>query len=446
MHLEMFTPKWAEPLLYPSRYKAAYGGRGSGKSHFFAELAVERALLDPDFSLVGIREVQKSIAWSVKRLIEIKIKHYKLDKYFIIQHDKIKNARGDGVFVFVGMNDHNSDSIKSFADFKCAWVEEASSLSEKSLELLRPTIRASNSELWFSWNPNLPSDAVDKLFRTARRPADSIVVSCNYNDNPFLPDAMHTEIEECKKFDLGRFNHIWMGGYDIEQKGNILLSYSALQKAQTATSVLNYEQNGFCYAGLDVNDGGNDPAAYAVRQSSYLHVAEEIKEETGFDIAATALRKTEKYNIVRCYYDAIGVGASITSEFKRLNKRLTFIPEPFRANAKVKCPKVLYDKKTSNECFFFKLKDQAWWNLRLRLDNTMRALNGDNVDLDRCLFLPENADDKLLMELAQIEYSSDTNDRLRIDKKPTGTESPNLADAVMMSFTRDLIYGLRVNK
>ncbi|MDE2604055.1 MAG: tail fiber protein, partial [Bradyrhizobium sp.] len=44
--------------------------------------------------------------------------------------------------------------------FRIAWVDEAQTLSARSLSLLRPTIRAEASELWASWNPyNVPLGA-----------------------------------------------------------------------------------------------------------------------------------------------------------------------------------------------------------------------------------------------------------------------------------------------
>ena len=94
------TPRWALPLLQPARYKGAHGGRGGGKSHFFAEAIVEAHLLDPNSKTVCIREIQKSLRHSVKALIEAKIEKLGVLSHFDIQRDLILNRHGGGLIIF----------------------------------------------------------------------------------------------------------------------------------------------------------------------------------------------------------------------------------------------------------------------------------------------------------------------------------------------------------
>ena len=109
------TPAWAEPLLQPARYKGAYGGRGSGKSHQFADMMVEAHLLDSNSRSVCVREVQKSLSQSVKRLLELKIEAMNAGAYFTVQEAVIKShspgGAGDGLVIFQGMQHHTADSI-----------------------------------------------------------------------------------------------------------------------------------------------------------------------------------------------------------------------------------------------------------------------------------------------------------------------------------------------
>jgi phage terminase large subunit len=149
--LRIPTAKIFEPLLQRARYKGAYGGRGSGKSHFFGELLVETCQAERGTSAVCIREAQRTLAQSSKRLIERKIAVLGLGHRFRIYSDKIATP-GDGIIIFRGMQHHTADSIKSLEGFRIAWVDEAQNLSARSLSLLRPTIRAEGSELWASWN------------------------------------------------------------------------------------------------------------------------------------------------------------------------------------------------------------------------------------------------------------------------------------------------------
>jgi phage terminase large subunit len=211
--LRIQTPAWAEPLLTPARYKGAHGGRGSGKSHFFAELLVEEHVSNQSQRSVCIREVQKSIKMSAKLLIENKIEQLGVGEYFEVQDSIIKSRKGGGMMIFQGMQNHTADSIKSLEGFDRAWVEEAQSVSHRSLELIRPTIRKPNSELWFSWNPYLNTDPIDVLLRGENPPPDSTIVQVNYMDNPWLPDVLRAEMEYDRGRDLDKYEHVWLGGY-----------------------------------------------------------------------------------------------------------------------------------------------------------------------------------------------------------------------------------------
>ena len=159
---------------------------GSGKSHFFAELLIERCLLNPGTRWVCIREVQKSLDQSVKLLLEDKIKKMGVQAQFRVLHTHIETP-GGGIITFQGMQNHTAESVKSLEGYDGAWVEEAQSLSQRSLDLLRPTIRKEGSEIWFSWNPRNATDPVDVLLRGKHTPPDAIVRRVNYVDNPWFP-------------------------------------------------------------------------------------------------------------------------------------------------------------------------------------------------------------------------------------------------------------------
>jgi len=199
--------------MEPSRYKGAWGGRGSGKSHLFAELMIEAHILDQKRRSVCVREVQKSLAQSVKRLLETKIESMNAGAYFEVQEAVIKSKKGDGAIIFQGMQNHTADSIKSLEGYDCAWVEEAQSLSQRSLDLLRPTIRKPNSELWFTWNPASAGDPVDHLLRGDNIPPKSIIIPVNYDDNPWFPEVLRAEMEYDRARDPDKYAHVWLGKY-----------------------------------------------------------------------------------------------------------------------------------------------------------------------------------------------------------------------------------------
>lgn len=206
-----FAPVF-RPLIEPSRYKAAYGGRGSGKSHFFADLAVANNI-KPGSRGVCIREVQKDLKDSAKLLIEDKIYQRGLAKHgFEPQRDLILTP-GGGQIIFRGMNNYTADSIKSLEGFDWAWIEEAHTFTAKSLELLRPTIRKPGSEIWASWNPRFDTDPIDALFRADELPTGSSVVQANWSDNPWFPEVLEQERLDCLRLNPDQYGHIWEGEY-----------------------------------------------------------------------------------------------------------------------------------------------------------------------------------------------------------------------------------------
>jgi phage terminase large subunit len=208
------VPRVYAPLLESFRYKGAHGGRGSGKSHFFAESIIEDSLYHRGLRTLCIREVLKSLAGSSKRLLEDKIQSLGVGGDFVI-FDKAIETPGGGLIEFEGMQNHNAETIKSKEGVNRVWIEEAQTLSERSLSLLRPTIRATGSEIWASWNRTRKNDAVDKFLTGPGTENDKEikVVTANWRDNPWFPD----ELEKERKRDLQRFperyEHIWEGDY-----------------------------------------------------------------------------------------------------------------------------------------------------------------------------------------------------------------------------------------
>lgn len=223
MNIEIQTPRWAVPLLGDCRYKGAKGGRGSGKSHERAESLIERAVLNPDLRVVCIREIQKSLQFSAKALLESKISQFGLWHLFEKTQNEIRRIDGNGLMIFQGMQDHTADSIKSLEGFDLAWVEEAQNLSHRSLQLLRPTIRKTGSEIWFTWNPDQPTDAVDAFFNdaVAAGEEDFCLVHVNADENPFLPDELRREMEYDRRHNPQAFGHVWLGEYNIKSEAQV---------------------------------------------------------------------------------------------------------------------------------------------------------------------------------------------------------------------------------
>lgn len=203
--------------MTPARYKGAHGGRGGAKSHFFAEQVVLRCYAQPT-RVACIREIQNSIKESVRQLIIDKITKHGLEGWFEILEHEIRGPNGS-LIIFKGMQSYNAENIKSLEGYDIAWVEEAQTLSDVSLRMLRPTIRKESSEIWFSWNPRHDTDAVDLFLRGAHRPKDAIVVEVNWWHNPWFPKVLRDEMERDFEADRELAEHVWNGGYELVSEG-----------------------------------------------------------------------------------------------------------------------------------------------------------------------------------------------------------------------------------
>jgi phage terminase large subunit len=197
-------PKAFRYLNAPMRFKGAYGGRGSAKSWTYADMLLELGKIAPLKILCG-REYQKSIKDSVKALLDATIQRRQINNFYKSTNNEITGVNGTQ-FIFMGLR-HDPDGIKSLEGVDIAWIEEAHTTSQNSLNILIPTIRKEGSELWFSYNRKLVDEPVHKL--AERENADFRKI--NYPQNPFFPEVLRIEMEYDKEHDYEKYLHIWEG-------------------------------------------------------------------------------------------------------------------------------------------------------------------------------------------------------------------------------------------
>lgn len=269
--LDLKTARAFAPLLEPARYKGAHGGRGSGKSHFFAEMLLEDCLYEPGASggegmrAVCIREVQKDLSQSSKALLESKLSSLALGEAdgFKVYKDVITTP-GDGLIIFKGMNDYTADSVKSLEGFKRAWWEEAQTATQRSLKLLRPTLRAPGSQLWFGWNPRFAADPIEKLLRGPELPTDCIVVQANWRDNPWFTPELEQERQDCLRLDPDNYDHIWEGGYETVNEGAYYARQLIDAKAQGRIGIVAPDPLMTLRAFVDIGGTGMNADSFAM--------------------------------------------------------------------------------------------------------------------------------------------------------------------------------------
>jgi phage terminase large subunit len=205
--LDLTFPQWSQGLFRPKRYKVAYGGRGSGKSFTFTDALIVKALTSR-VRVLCAREFQNSISDSVHRLLSKRIDDLGLSAYFTIQRDTITSKNGSE-FTFKGLR-HNSESIKSTAGINICWIEEAQTISQESLDILIPTIREPDSEIWMTMNPRLEDDPVYKLFIATPHP-EAYIAKVNYTENKHFPAVLEMERRLMLERDPALYKHVWEG-------------------------------------------------------------------------------------------------------------------------------------------------------------------------------------------------------------------------------------------
>lgn len=199
------------------RYRGAYGGRGSGKSIGFAEMALMEMMREP-MPFLFCRELQNSMKDSVHTLLVAEIMRLGLQDVFTWGESFLRCKNGS-YGIFKGLRS-NAAEIKSMHGIKRCWVEEAQSVSQKSLDYLLPTIRENGSEIWFTWNPEDELDPVHDMLVT-NKPDNAAVVKINWNENPFFPDVLNEERLRVLKYQPQRYDWIWNGNFNTNTEGAV---------------------------------------------------------------------------------------------------------------------------------------------------------------------------------------------------------------------------------
>lgn len=206
--IEVRFPPKLQFLFQPHRYKVAHGGRGSGKSWGFA-----RALLIQGAArklrILCTREVQKSIKDSVHKLLSDQIQAMGLGAFYAILQTEIRGANGTE-FIFAGLSDQTAESIKSYEGVDRCWVEEGQAVSKRSWDILIPTIRKDESEIWVSFNPELDTDETWQRF-VVNPPPGAYVAQVNYQDNPWFGGVLEQERLHAQRTDPREYANIWEG-------------------------------------------------------------------------------------------------------------------------------------------------------------------------------------------------------------------------------------------
>ncbi len=364
---------------------------------------------------------------------------------FEVQRASIRHLVTGSEFMFYGIK-NNPTKIKSLEGIDICWMEEAEAVSKESWEILIPTIRKPGSEIWVSYNPKNILDDTHQRFVIAP-PDDICLLTVNYTDNPWFPDVLRLEMEECKRKDYDLYLHIWEGE-PVADSDMAIIKPSWIAAAVDAHLKIGFEASGRKRIGFDVADEGEDSNATTLAHGSVVTDCQQWNKGDVITSADRVKNYAEEVRASEIVYDSIGVGAGVKAHLKRVCR----IPATgFNAGESVFKPEAKYAEGKTNKDMFSNIKAQAWWGVRDRFYNTWRVVKHLEANPDDRDFVKQFSDDQLISlssGIKQLEYLKaelsrpwvdyDNNGRVKVeskkDMKKRGIPSPNMADSLIMAF------------
>jgi len=457
---EIFLPQIFEPYLYPAMYKVARGGRASAKTHSFIRMILAR--MQATRTHVGcFREIQKSIADSIKQTIETVIEDIGLADQFYITDKEISHTGTGSKMVFAGLY-RNVVSVKGMDWIDIAFCEEAENISEASWNVLIPTLRKPGAELMVCYNPKNVLDATHVRFgpgcmpaymtdpETGERVRYAVTRQVNFTDNPYFSTTSRIQMEAMKADDYELYEHIWLGQPNADSELAIIKP-SWISAAIDAHIALGFEPEGAKRVGQDVADGGKDTSALCYTHGSVVMDLDEWKGQDTEYTACKAYAYAQEVNADMLVYDSIGVGAGVKATINRLRREqaaekcaevdVRLQVYGFNAGGEVINKKKTWRTGKKNGDMFYNVKAQAWWMLAERFRKTYKAIReGVEYDPDELISLPSDLPhiDRLRAELSRPRESFGNNGKVQVESKQEMAKrqipSPNLADALVMCY------------
>jgi len=352
--------KWEFPeklsfLFKPHRYKVAYGGRDGAKSWSFA-----RALLilgaEKPLRIGCFREIQKSIRDSVHKLLSDQIEDLGLSSIYQVLQNEIRGINGTEI-TFSGLSSLTRDSIKSYEGLDIAWVEEAQSVSKRSWDILIPTIRAPESEIWASFNPDMDTDNTYQRF-VVNTPRNAKVIKINFDDNPWRSRVLDEEREQMKLESPDDYEHIYLGECRPAIEGAIY--YNEVSKLRSTGRLANVPYDPMLKVHVITDLGFNDYMSLLLvqRLGSEIRIIRYIEDRQRYIPSYSQELNDLKLNYGKLYLPHDGkakhvTGSSAQEQFESLGWDVEIVNdigiEQGIRKAREIFPRVIIDKGNASE-------------------------------------------------------------------------------------------------
>lgn len=388
------------------RYFIVKGGRGGAKSQSIGRFVL---YLNDKYNLRTVcgRETQNSISESVYSLLADLIREHQLN--FDTQASKVASRATSSSINFRGFREQGAFNIQGMEGIDLLWIDEAQALTKQTLDVLIPTIRKNNAKIIFTMNPHVHDDPVRSMLENR---SDCLVIEINYTDNPFCPQALINEANECRKRSEKDYRHIWLGE-PLDQSEDAVFSLEDFETSRRQAHLLS-PGYGVRVGGFDIARYGDDTCtAFIFQQMGALHWEEIFVDEwSKKDLNYTTgriLSITNDYELAMAAVDEDGMGAGPLDSLRKGRGMELF--NGFRN------PPISYQDNK----FFCNQRTVNAYKLRDATANGHRHIKTKSV----------------IDELLSIKYTFDHNQRRILvskDKmKKMGVKSPNLADACIMA-------------
>lgn len=384
------------------RHAVIEGGRYSLKSHTVARFLLLTAR-SKRVRIACLRQFQKNIADSSYQLLIDLIQQYGFSE-FVWTNDTITNTNTGSTFIFKGLDRNVETTIKSLEGVDIAWIDEAQTITIKSIRILNPTIRKKGSKIVWTLNRLTDLDPVISYFITNPPRKDVWHLEVDYRiaqKNGWLSDGILYEIEQA------RINHPEDYAHDYLGKALAISDKNIIQTAQVIEAMgREIDDEGAIEVGVDVARLGGDRTVFVKRKGLKEIGRASFTKKRTTEVCDLLVNFIGADKDVLIKIDDTGVGGGVTDEM--IARGYNVIPINFGA-------------KASNPDKYPNLISEAWFYLQSIIDNISIANDKD-----------------LLVELSNREWKMDSKGRRGVeskdDYKKRGFRSPDLADSTILCF------------
>ena len=416
---KVFNEAYLPLMDSDKRFKVVYGGSGSGKSVFIAQMLLYKMLSVKGCNILAVRAVDNTLRFSVFTLFKRLISEWKLTEHFKIRDTdmKIQCLLNGNELMCKGMND--SENIKSITfttgNLTDIWIEEASEIDINDFRQLNLRLRGKDGvpkQIIVSFNPTSDQLWLKKTFFDEQRD-DTVICKTTYKDNKFIDDEYAQQLEQLKKDDIVYWDVYCNGNWGVLDTTNVIIPIKLLLQAKTNK----VDKLGEVIMGIDVARFGDDRSVIYYRYGNVVQEPTTIKSSSLVELSEIVLSLCRQiranmpsYNIT-INVDGTGVGGGLVDILNSKKAGYLTINE------------INFSQRPSNTTKYDDITTEMMFNVK-------------EVLTEECVCIPSH--EQTISELSSRIYKITDKHKYKAEsksdfKKRLG-KSPDYADAFMLMF------------